>query len=164
MTAVPLKLCGALLLTLAGLGGGMLLTRRLSLRREFLSAFLTFLSNLSTALRYRNERIELLVDSSGELFDLPCQNEAQPFAALWRGQIAAFPKRWRLNSRDMALLTEFGERLGTTDTEGQLAHIAHYRALFARQLEEASADAAQKSRLYRVLGLFVGVSAALMLL
>ena len=161
---MPLKLGGALLLTLAGFGCGLLLTRRLYLRRDFLSAFLTFLTNLSTALRYRSERIDVLVNSSGELFKIPVTDSPQPFPSVWAAQISRFPKRWRLSARDMELLRLFGERLGTTDAEGQLAHIAHYRSCFEQQLEQARTDAAQKARIYKTLGLFAGVSAALLLL
>ena len=70
---------------------------------------------------------------------------------------------YELENTDMQLLTDFGERLGTTDADGQLAHIAHYREIFAARLDDARQEAAQKAKLYKTLGLFGGVSAALLL-
>ena len=57
----------------------------------------------------------------------------------------------------------FGEKLGKTDLEGQLSHIELYRALFQKQIKEAEDDAQKKSRLYRTLGIFGGVSAAILI-
>lgn len=163
MSSVPLKILAALLLTAAGLGAGACYAHRLAVRRTFLAAFCTFLQNLSTALRYRGGRIDTLINSSGELFSFPNGEWEQPFAESWRLQISGFPKKWRLTPQDMQLLTDFGERLGTTDADGQLAHIAHYREIFAARLDEARQEAAQKAKLYKTLGLFGGVSAALLL-
>ena len=163
VSGVPLKLFGAALLVLAGIGGGWLYARQLTVRRSFLTSFLTFLSNLATGLRYRGERMELLINSSGELFSLPVGNREQSVAEVWSAQISNFPKKWRLTAQDMTLLEEFGAKLGSTDTEGQLAHISLYQALFQKQLGEAERDVKQKAKLYQTLGLFIGVSAALMM-
>jgi len=160
---VPLKLLAALLLTAAGLGAGVGYAHRLAVRRTFLAAFCTFLQQLATALRYRGGRIEALINSSGELFSFSDSESALPFAERWQLQIREFPQKWRLTPQDMQLLTDFGARLGTTDADGQLAHIAHYREIFAAQLEEARQESAQKSKLYKTLGLFGGMSAALLL-
>ncbi len=159
-----LKTGGAVLLALSGLGGGWLFARRLRLRRDFLTAFLTFLSQLATALRYRRDAVYTLVNSSGELFEIPPSDFTLPFAEAWDKQLHTLPAKWKLRARDMELLRDFGARLGTTDTQGQLEHIALYQALFQKQLAQAREDITQKARLYQALGLFIGVSAALTLL
>ena len=48
--------------------------------------------------------------------------------------------------------------------QGQLEHIALYRALLEPRLEQARADAAQKSRVLVALGLFGGITLSLLLL
>ena len=141
-----------------------LYVQRLKLRRDFLREFSVFLSSLSTAVRYRSADIVTLVNSCGELFSLPTDEYNHPFPKMWQSGIAGFQKRWRLSAADMALLKEFGEGLGTTDVEGQLSHIALYQGMFAKQQSSAEDDITQKSKLYKSLGLFVGVSAALMFL
>lgn len=160
---MPLKLFGALLLALAGLAGGFAFARRLAVRRDFLSGTLGFLGSLSTALRYRGDDIFSLVNSCGELFHVE-ETASRPFEAAWRECVLAFPKKYRLTARDVSLLEELGSGLGTTDVEGQLAHVGYCRALLERQLGEAREDVARKSKLYKTLGLFIGVSAALMIL
>ncbi len=160
---MPLKIIGALLLAAAGLGFGCARARRLAERQEFLGRVLTFISCLSTELRYRNDDIFSLVNSCGELFRVS-QSGSTPFYSSWLDCIGKLRRRWSLTPRDAELLDELGSRLGTTDPEGQLTHLAHYNALFERQLAEAREQAEQKTKLYKTLGLFAGVSAAIMLL
>ena len=161
---MPLKLFGALLLSLSGFALGCMFVQRLKLRRSFFREFSVFLNDLSTSMRYRSESIIELVNSCGELFCISSEEAFKPFSEIWQNQIKAFPKRWRLKSEDMAMLKEFGDGLGITDAEGQLSHIELYKTMFAKQQKEAEDDISQKAKLYKTLGLFAGVSTALMLL
>ena len=138
---MPLKIFGAALISLSG-----------------------FLMGCVYAVRYRSADIAVLVISCGELFSFPEDDYSQPFSKMWQITIADFQKRWRLNGTDMALLRDFGDGLGTTDVEGQLSHIALYQGMFSKQQSGAEDDILQKSKLYKSLGLFAGVSAALMFL
>ena len=65
---------------------------------------------------------------------------------------------------DVELYLGFVRGLGVSDTQGQLEHIALYRALLEPRLEQARADAAQKSRVLVALGLFGGITLSLLLL
>ena len=161
---MPLKILGAALISFSGFSIGCMYVQRLKLRRDFLREFSVFLSSLSTAVRYRSADIAVLVNSCGELFSLPENDYSRPFSQMWQSSIADFKKRRCLSNADMALLKEFGEGLGTTDVEGQLNHIALYQGLFSKQQSGAEDDIIQKSKLYKSLGLFGGVSAALMFL
>ena len=161
---MPLKILGAALISFSGFSIGCMYVQRLKLRLDFLREFSVFLSSLSTAVRYRNADIAVLVNSCGELFSFPESDYSRPFSQMWQSSIADFKKRWRLSEADMALLKEFGEGLGTTDIEGQLSHITLYQGLFSKQQSGAEDDIIQKSKLYKSLGLFGGVSAALMFL
>lgn len=159
-----LKLCGAALLTLAGAAGGGWYAKRLRLRRDFLCDFIAFLDSLATLLRYRNEDIFTSVNSAGELIRFPLEARQQPFAQAWEAQTAALPMRYALSRQDTALLHAFGTKLGATDIQGQLSHIALYRTLFEKQLAAADEDIKSKAKLYRTLGIFTGASAALMMI
>lgn len=163
MSSLQLKLFGAGLLSLSGLLSGYLYARRLRVRRDFLSRLQEFLCALSTAVRYRGEDIFTLVNSSGELFHLSNSGSASFFQE-WRDQCAALCRSFRLTRRDMELLEGLGKGLGTTDAQGQLKHIELYRALFEKQREAAFEEAAQKSKLYKALGLFAGVSVSLVIM
>ena len=159
-----LKLFGAVILSLSGLLGGCRYARRLIIRRDFLRDFIAFLESLGTVLRYRSEDIFTSVNSSGELFSLPCDAHKRPFIQAWEEQIAPFAKRYALSKQDVSLLRDFGAQLGVTDTQGQLSHIALYSTLFEKQLTKAEEEVKSKAKLYRTLGLFTGMSAALMLI
>ncbi len=156
-----------MLLAAAGLGAGRLFSGRILRRKEFLAAFGVFLGNLSTAMRYSGDDIFTLVTlSAGELSELKLKydDRHRGFEQTWSKSVSAVSKKYALSSRDVTLLKEFGSRLGKTDLEGQLCHLELYRAMFAAQLAEAEQAVASKAKLYRTLGLFGGVSSAIILL
>ena len=161
---MPLKLLGALALILAGFVAGRMRTGRLQARRTFLRDMQGFLSSLSTALRFQGTDIFRSVSSSGGLFAAAHRQDNEPFDTMWERVTSGFPRRYALNAQDVSLLRELGAQLGKTDVEGQLQHIELYRTLFAKQLASAEEDVRQKAKLYQTLGLFVGVSAAIVLL
>ncbi len=160
---MPLKLAGALLLSLAGLAAGCALVRRLRLRKRFLRDFIAFLTALETNLRWRCDDIFTLVNSSQELFALPADSSS-PFEQVWEKYTAPLSRRFCLKREDALLLGELGAGLGKTDAEGQLAHLALYKTLFCKQLAAAEEELQSKAKLYRTLGLFAGMSAALMMI
>ncbi len=161
---MPLKLFGALLLSAAGLAAGCRRAAALNRRRRFWTQFLAFISRLETGLRYRNTSLYILVNSSGELFKIPEEKKEKPFEENWRELISPLTVRFSLSGEDRAMLERFGERLGKTDLEGQLSHLALYSSLAEKQLGSAEEDVKGKAKLYRTLGLFAGVSAAIMMM
>ena len=163
VSALPLKIAGALAVALSGLLFGRFRARRLAVRRDFLKELLVFLSALSTSLRYKSDDIFRLVSSSGELFSAISNYSGESFENAWKNVIGDFRSRYSLSAQDQSLLCEFGAQLGKTDTEGQLSHIELYQALFSKQLALAEEDVKSKSKLYQTMGLFAGVSAAIVL-
>ena len=133
-----LKLLGCAAVALSGLAFGVMKSRSLYARRDSLKRVLVFLSSLATNIRYSSDEISSAVSAAANSSDAP-------------------------NNSDKELLLGFGEKLGKTDLEGQLSHIELYRALFQKQIKEAEDDAQKKSRLYRTLGIFGGVSAAILI-
>lgn len=160
---MPLKIAGVVLLALAGLAAGYLRAGRLYARRNFLRSFLSFLDTLSTGLRYSGEDIFTLMHQCGGFFEMNAADASKPFELAWADCIKPLTKRYSLHRQDEELLFSFGERLGKTDLEGQLSHIELYQTLFEKQEGNAEEDIGKKSKLYKALGLFVGVSAAIML-
>lgn len=84
---------------------------------------------------------------------------SDPAGALERAGVALLQE-----PGDVELYLGFVRGLGVSDTQGQLEHIALYRALLEPRLEQARADAAQKSRVLVALGLFGGITFSLLLL
>ena len=162
-----IKLTGCLLIASAGFFTGCVLTQRLKNRRDFYDKFNVFISLLQTQIRYNSADIFSLVISSAkgsglEIFEAP--EIDMPFTSFWENSLNTIPKKYGLNNSDRELLLEFGSALGTTDIEGQLKHLELYSEIFQNRLNECETALKDKSRIYRALGLFGGISTAIIIL
>ncbi len=83
---------------------------------------------------------------------------------MWREQLTSPAGRGDLTREDAALLLAFGETLGTTDLEGQIAHCRLTAERLAERLCAVRADAGVKMRMYPTLGAAGGMAVALLLL
>lgn len=88
----------------------------------------------------------------------------EDFRAAWNGAVKEKGKESGLTGQDRELLAGFGEGLGRSDVEGQMANCDLYGGLLADRLEEARREAAAKQRLYLTLGVAGGLALALLLL
>ena len=165
---MALKILGGLLLVLSGFSAGWFCSKKLLMRKDFFKRIISFISNLSTQLRYSTSDIFTLVSLSAntsglELFEISDET-GTPFYRIWSERVNAIPAKFGLKKGDAALLLEFGEQLGKTDVDGQLKHLELYEALFKKQLTDAENEINKKSKLYKTMGFFVGTAAALMII
>lgn len=161
------KIFGCVLIALTGLGVGCIFTKRLSQRLDFMSKLRVFISLLQTQIRYNSSDIYSLVISSAKSSDLPLFSQddiIEPFSEFWKAGIINNQKKFGLNNSDLELLFEFGSGLGATDIEGQLSHLELYQSIFQKRLQECQSEFKDKSKIYRALGLFGGISTALIIL
>lgn len=163
-----LKIIGGLLLVLSGFSTGWFCSKKLSMRKDFFKRIISFVTNLSTQLRYSTSDIFTLVSLSANtsglnLFEISNETGA-PFYRIWSERVNAISVKFGLKKCDTALLFEFGEQLGKTDVDGQLKHLELYEALFKKQLTDAENEINKKSKLYKTMGFFVGTAAALMII
>ena len=163
-----LKILGGLLLVLSGFSAGWFCSKKLSMRKDFFKRIISFISNLSTQLRYSTSDIFTLVSLSAStsglgLFEIS-EESGTPFYDIWTQRVNTIPAKFGLKKGDTALLLEFGEQLGKTDVDGQLKHLELYEALFKKQLTDAENEINKKSKLYKTMGFFVGTAAALMII
>ncbi len=164
-----LKLMGGAILTGAAFLCGCYFSKKLYKRRNFLRTFSAFLDSLSTDIRYTSEDIFTVVSRCSDFeelrfFNISDEMFVQPFDVVWTGCVSKIPKIYSLTNEDISLITGFGAKLGKTDVEGQLSHIEFYRKLIQKQITKAEEAIAQKSRLYRTMGLFCGAAAAIMMM
>lgn len=130
------------------------------------------LAHLATRIRYTAAPIgELLCEVAGHYRRLPFLREAgrlvddgADFHSAWGQALRQKGEESGLTAADRELLLRFGEGLGRTDVEGQLAHCELYTGLLADKQAEAKAQTAAKGRLYVTLGVAGGLAAALLLL
>ena len=165
---MALKILGGLLLVLSGFSAGWFCSKKLLMRRNFFKKFLSFVSNLSTQLRYSSSDIFTLVSLSASISGLDffeiSYETGTPFYEIWSERVNEIPSKFGLKNSDRQLLLEFGEQLGKTDVDGQLKHLELYEALFKKQLTDAENEINRKSKLYKTMGFFVGTTAALMII
>lgn len=161
-----LKYLGLILIVLTCFGIGFYYSLRLKYRYEFLSSFNEFLSTLETNIRYNSADIFSLIKSSASesISEYFLKRNEKSFQSYWNSCISALPKRLALKKDDYNLLYEFGRMLGATDIEGQLNHINLYKELIKHNINNSDKELKQKSKLSKLLGLFAGLTIALILL
>ena len=159
---------GALLLILAGTLGGVMESRKLSARVESLESFLRFLSAAKTEVRYSAVPVTQVIErhKTGLRFLHDCVercSQGENFNAAWKDAVSGSAKYDGFGLHDMELLLSFGEGFGASDTDGQMSHLELYSGLFGTNLKSARDDRNRKSKLYLMLGIFAGLSTALLL-
>lgn len=160
------KYIGLIFIVLGCFAAGYYLSARLKARYNFLTAFKDFLSALEINLRYKNTEIFSLIKSSApELLNSFLKNSNEDnFQLYWSRCVSDIPKSFALKKDDISLIFEFGKLLGTTDVEGQLNHINLYKELIDTNINNSFSELNSKSKLYKLLGLFAGLTIALLLL
>ena len=157
-----MKVAGLLLLAAACTAVGLAESRKLGERAAYLEGFLRFLTQAEAEIRYGMMPVREVV------FSCRSQMELLDFCASKLAAGVPFPSAWRQSAErfggeDTQFLLDFGKGLGSTDLEGQLAHLQLYRKLAESRLKEARANRDQKGKLYRQLGVYGGIALALVL-
>lgn len=166
-----LKLAGCVLLVISSTLTGFYFSNYLKLRKDFLKDFIAFLNTLKIQLRYSSgdifQIIPLCSDSKilKPLFDQLSKSRCDniSFSELWINSVCVGAKVYKLKQSEINALADFGSKLGTTDTEGELSNIDLYTEVFLKSLENAMEDLSKKSKLYKTMGFFIGMSTALMI-
>lgn len=158
-----MRLLGGGLLAVSGLLWGLDRARRLGRRVERLGELLRFMQFLRTEIAYSSSPLRQMLAMGQDIF---CQAAAEhpqfeedPVAAL--GEAGGALLLWK---KDQALFQGLVQGLGASDTQGQLEHLALYKALAEAGLSEAKEELAQKRRLYLALGGFGGLAACILVL
>ncbi len=169
-----MKGIGLLLLVVSGAALGGYAAAGLNRRASALEKVQRLIARIASQLRYTADPVgDLLLTAAGsaELEGLSFLKRAaqlwqdsRDFHAAWRTAIEQTGKDNRLTPSDLDLLLHFGEELGRSDVEGQLAHCRLYEERFAEHWREARQAAETKGRLYLTLGLTGGAALALLLL
>ncbi len=142
-------------------------SHKLSLRVEKLESFLHFLSAAKSEIRFSALPVAGILQKHSEGIEffwlIPDGTSGDDWAKSWNGAVLAGAVHEGFSQKDLELLTGFGEGFGTSDTEGQIAHFSLYENLTSSALREAREERNRKSKLYRMLGIFGGTAAAILL-
>ena len=160
------KIIGCFFIIVSSTVFGFNLSLRLKRRKDFFISFLDFLCNLESNIKFLQEDIFSLIykSSSAEFFGFIEDEKENSITEYWENVIEKIPKEYGLKKEDYKLIKDFGNTLGTTDIEGQQNHINLYKDLFSMQLNNAINEYKQKSKLYKVMGFFIGTVITLMII
>ena len=169
-----MKIVGLLLMTLAGVWLGLSGASGLNRRAAALDAMEKLIARIASQIRYTAAPVRELILSASrtaefqmlrflDSVDSAMEKEGE-FPRLWIEAVTREGGKCDFTAGDEELLREFGKGLGVSDTEGQTAHCKLYGELFSRQAEAARRDAANKGKLYIMLGLAGGLGLSLLLL
>lgn len=142
-------------------------SHKLELRVEKLEAFLRFLSAACAEIRYSSMPVASILQSHSEgisfFSKIKGEDAKKDWLSTWNGAVSEYAPGEGFSQKDVELLKGFGAGFGTSDTQGQLAHFSLYQNLASAALKGAREDRSRKSKLYLMLGIFGGISAAILL-
>ena len=150
---------------------GVLLSSKYKNRVKDLKEFKSFLNILDTKVRYTYEPIgdickELskMSDSNiGKLFGkLNELIKNRPIALAWETTIDE--NGYNFSSEDKNIIKPFGRMLGKTDIEGQVSQIKQLQEFLKIQIEKAEIEKQKNEKLYKSLGVVIGIAIIIVLL
>lgn len=96
-----------------------------------------------------------------------CQNELKKDASFfdsWSRAICEISKNLKLSEKDINLVKNFGQSLGTSDIESQNTHCQLHKNLIKDELSDAREAQKNKSKLYVTLGICGSITLVLILI
>lgn len=128
-------------------------------RKKILENFVLLLKNYSTRIRYNSQCLSVVFSDNFMNYSF-CDDK--PFCDQWIKMLEQYFKI--LSVDDIRILTDFSKSVGTADEQSEQKNIEMYTKLLQANIEKAKDDIAQKSKLYRTLGLSLGLVIAILLI
>ena len=168
-----LKILGIILVMAASSSIGAVLSSNLSRRVSDLEQAIRLLEQMQTYLRYGQmptaEMVSRLSGSegfAGFTFLSVCLERMKAgdlFPDAWRAALRSFHGS-KLSDRDKGVLETIADILGGSDYESQLHALELNITLLGQNLKEALAEKNTGGKLYRSLGVLLGIGAAIFML
>ncbi len=165
------KFIGIILVSFTGASIGFFQSNKLILRVKFLESYISLVRYIETEVRYcASSIIQILENYFSEnkigIIDSCIKHtyEDIPFSQAWCLAVDESCKRYYLKKEDISLIKDFGNGLGISDIDGQVAHCESNIELINIRLAEARDERKKKYRLYQTLGISGGLCLALLLI
>lgn len=147
---------------------------RLSGRCRTLSEIERFINKAATLIRCSASPLEDIISAAASdkrlsglsfLADINAELDGgrTDIREVWRECLKKSPPEY-IQSEENAILEELGETLGSTDIQGQLDSLSAHKTALREIISEADIRRREKGRLYRILGVTVGLFAAVILI
>ena len=138
---------------------GLHFSQRLTERKRILQEFSALLKKAEVMISYSAADLcEVFSDNFGDYRF----TYGEPFEKQWNDMVSQYKSV--LTDGDISVLTGFAQGIGATDTENQSRHIGMYISLLDERIQSANKDIEEKSKLYRVLPVSVGLMLSVLLI
>ena len=171
-----LKILGMLLTVTAFSLTGFSYAKTIITRIEQLNEIKKITVMLEGELRYGNSTIEEAMRAISNRTMSPfsefllqvanrlSENSGESFSDIWRKNADEILKDTKLNKEDISELCALGDSLGYLDLKAQSESIALYKERLALRLNELNETSSKKVKMYRSLGVSMGILTAIILL
>ncbi len=129
-----------------------------------------FSENIASAIRYHGADLYILTANESRHRKAPFIEKVTQYmdntadiSESFRKALTELSFSCGLSQEDKAVILQFAEKLGTTDTEGQIRHCQYFQKIFSENAEALKNECLTKSKLYRSLGFFSGLALAVVL-
>lgn len=164
-----LKYIGGILIIICGTLGGIYFSLRLKKKSEFLEQYLIFLNRVRTMIEYGNMSVR---DIFGELKNISViepvltdtekfLDDGENFENAWKMSVDKNMKEF--DKSDIEMIYFFGKSFGVTDKNGEISKIDLHSQMIKERLDMMKNEISSKTKIYRILGMFGGVLAAVMI-
>lgn len=162
-------------LVVAGAGGcGWVLARsagkRIEILQELLQALILLHGDIAYSVGDMSENMERLSCRTEyfsaffqEISERLSQKRGQSLYHIWREELKQLSCRQLLHREDMEFLKEIGQNLGNLDRQTQLNTLQVMRERLQQNIDAARQEYRSQAKLFRVVGLTVGIFTAVLL-
>ncbi len=163
-----LKIGGGALLILCGTLTGIYCSEGIGKRQRLYEEYIRFLVQVQSIVGYTAASVaDILTGVSGFELIKPLLSgtaeqlkQGKDFALAWKQSVFAHIDR----QEDREFFVRFGSSFGTSNCSGELNKLALYRESAERKYKELTEEYRTKRRLYRMVGMFSGAMAAVLML
>lgn len=169
MLGIKIIIYSFIFLTSSGIG--MLISKRYEERVNELKEFKNALNMFKTKVKFTYEPIpeifeeisKSLDSKPGKIFKLASINMKLVTAGeAWN--MAVDTELLNINEEDKSILKNLSKLLGQTDVEGQINQIDLTNNFLDEQIKKAENDRAKSEKLYRTLGMIIGLAIVIILM
>ena len=165
-----LKIIMLIMIVLACMLIGIIISKRYSKRVEELREIRTALNMLETKIKFTYEPLpeifnqisSNLSQNMGEIFAKASSNMNNMLAKeAW--EKALDKNNFNMNQEDINILKKMGGLLGKTDVDGQISEIKLTNSFINTQIKKAEEEKEKNAKMYRTLGTVVGLAIVIIL-
>lgn len=150
---------------------GILISNKYKNRVDDLKEFKSMLNIMNTKIRYTYEPIgeiakdisEMTQHNIASIFKEICiQLKSKPISEAWDMAVESYGNNF--SREDKKIIKSMGKMLGKTDIDGQLSEINQAEEFLKVQIEKAEKERQKNEKLYKSLGMAIGMAIIIILI